>query len=334
MNEVLPGVFQLPLPLPNLSLDHVNTYLVRNDSECLLIDTGWNIPESFNSLKAQLEEIGVGFEDISQIIITHIHPDHYGLAGKMKQVSPAMIALHYKGKDNIESRYINMDNLLDEMTQWLRSNGTPADELSKLQMASVEMAKHVTATPPDVTLRGGELITCGDFHFNVLCTPGHAPDHISLYEPHRRLFISGDHILPRITPNIGLHPQTTPNPLRDYLNSLNSIKQLDVSLVLPGHEEPFTNLKQRVEQLIEHHRVRNSGILKVLGEKTKTAYQIATELKWKGDINKNSWNDLIPLDRRIAVLETLSHLEAMRADGKIERLSKNGIIYYQRRRDE
>ncbi len=331
MTQVIPGIFHLSLPMPNSALNHVNTYLVRADSECLLIDTGWDTPESFDSLKDQLGEIGVGFEDISQIVITHIHPDHYGLAGRLKRVSPAKIALHYLGKDYIESRYINMDALLDQMAHWLHSNGTPADELSELRMASVGMARFVTATPPDVTLRGGETITHGDFHFNVLWTPGHSPGHISLYEPQRRVLISGDHILPNITPNIGLHPQTTPNPLNDYLNSLNAIKQLEVGLVLPGHEQPFTNLKQRVEQLIQHHGERNSEILKALEDRPKTAYQIASKITWRRDINRACWDDLGPWDKRMAVLETLSHLEAMRAMEKVDRFARDDIIYYRHR---
>ena len=101
MNEVIPGIFHLPLPIPNPGLDHVNTYLVRADGEFLLIDTGWDTPEVFDSLKGQLTEIGVSFEDISRIVVTHIHVDHYGLAGRLKQLSQAEIALHYVEKRTI-----------------------------------------------------------------------------------------------------------------------------------------------------------------------------------------------------------------------------------------
>ena len=329
MDELIPGVFRLPLPLPNLALHHVNTYLVRENSECLLVDTGWNTPEAFDSLKDQLAEVSVDFDDISQIVITHIHPDHYGLAGRLKQLSQAKIVFHYLEKDFIESRYINMDKLLRRLAQWLHTNGVPAEELSQLGTASVAMAKFVTPILPDVTLRGGETIDLGSFSFHVLWTPGHSSGHISLYEPQRKVLISGDHILPNITPSIGLHPQSRPNPLNDYLNSLNAIKQLEVSLILPGHEYPFTNLDQRIEQLILHHEKRNLEILGVLKATPKTAYRIATEITWMRDINGAGWDNLGPLDKRMAVLETLSHLEAMRAFGKLDKFVRDDTIYYQ-----
>ncbi len=329
MSEVIPGIFHLPLPIPNPALKYVNAYLIREDSECLLIDTGWDTTEAFDSMKSQLAEIGVNFEDISQIVVTHIHPDHYGLTGRLKQLSQAKVALHYLEKDFIESRYINMDELLQQMAQWLHINGVPADELFELRTASTELAKFVSPTLPDITLHGGEIITLGSFTFHVLWTPGHSPGHISLYEPQRKVLISGDHILPNITPHIGLHPQSSANPLNDYLNSLNALKQLKVSLILPGHEHQFTNLKLRIEQLIQHHRERNSEILRALAAKPRTAYQIAAEIIWMRDIGGASWNDLGPWDKRMAVLETLSHMEAMRVGEKLDKFVENDIIYYQ-----
>jgi glyoxylase-like metal-dependent hydrolase (beta-lactamase superfamily II) len=108
MKEVIPGIYQLPLPLPDQFTGYINTYIVRGDGQCLLIDTGWDTPEAFNSLQEQLAETGVKPEDISQIIVTHTHPDHYGLAGWLKQLSGAKIMAHHLEKDLIESRYIDM----------------------------------------------------------------------------------------------------------------------------------------------------------------------------------------------------------------------------------
>ncbi len=330
MNEVIPGIFHLPLPIPNPGLDHVNSYLVRADSELLLVDTGWDTPEVFDSLKAQLDEIGARFEDISQIVITHVHVDHYGLAGRLKQLSQAKISLHYVEKDFIESRYMNMDNLLHQIAEWLRINGVPADELADLQTASMALRKLAIPTMPDVTLRGGETINFGSFTFRVLWTPGHSPGHISLYEPQRKVLISGDYILPTITPNIGLHPQSSANPLDDYLNSLNTTKELEVSLILPGHEHPFTGLRPRIEELIHHHGERNSEVLGALNAEAKTGYQIASGITWLRDVGGANWHNLGAWDKRMAVHETLSHLEAMRAVGKVDRFVRGDIRYYQR----
>lgn len=329
MTEVISGIYQLQLPLTDSHLGHVNTYLIQGDDGHLLIDTGWNTSEAFDSLKKQLAEIGTEFEDISQIVVTHIHPDHYGLVGRLKHLSTAKLALHYLEKDSIESRYINMDELLRQIEQWLRINGVSANELPELKTASLGMIKLVAPVLPDITLHGGETISTGVFSFQVLWTPGHSSGHISLYEPTQKILLSGDHILPTITPNISLHPQSSINPLGDYLNSLNSVKQLDVNLVLPGHENPFTGLEQRIEEIIWHHKLRSSEIVETIKAKPKTAYQISTEITWRSDKSGVGWQNLASWDKRMAIMETLAHLESMRFDGKINKFFKDTTIHYQ-----
>lgn len=330
MIEVIPGIYQLQVTMPITSLEYINAYLIRGDNGYLLVDTGWNTSEAFDSLEKQLAEIGVNIKDISKIILTHIHPDHYGLVGKLKQLSQAEIILHYIEKSLIESRYIHMDTLLQQMVQWLHTNGVPLAEASELQAASVGMVKFIAPVQPDITLNGGETISTGIFTFQVLLTPGHSPGHICLYEPTKKVLLSGDHILPTISPNIGLHPQSSDNPLGDYINSLNELKRLDVKLVLPGHESPFATLTERIEELIQHHEQRNSKILSLMTTKPVTAYQIAAGMTWLSDINGVSWQKLPAFHRRLAISETMAHLESMRFSGEINKSSSNNTIYYQR----
>jgi len=235
MIEVTPGIYRMPLPLPVPTLSHVNTYLVKGDEGCLLIDTGWNTDESFDSLKEQLAELGIEGREISQIVVTHAHPDHYGLAGKIKSLFGASLLFHHLEKDFIETRYVNMEELIQELGQWLQRNGVPPAKLAELQEASLPMLKFVAPAMPDVTLYGGETIITGEFSFKVMPTPGHTAGHICLYEPDKKVLLSGDHILPTITPHVGLHPQSSPNPLGDYLDSLERLKNLEVNFVLPGH---------------------------------------------------------------------------------------------------
>jgi glyoxylase-like metal-dependent hydrolase (beta-lactamase superfamily II) len=190
------------------------------------------------------------------------------------------------------------------------------------------MLKFVTPTMPDTTLYGGETITCGDFNFEVMPTPGHAPGHICLYEPEKKILFSGDHILPTITPHVGLHPQSGPNPLGDYLDSLNHLKELEVKLVLPGHEQPFTEFKERIEGINLHHKLRNAEILAALDSDTKTAFELTIGITWLHDVNGVGWYKLANFDKRMAILETLAHLEAMRAKGELEKFSRDDILYY------
>ena len=253
MTEVIPGIHWLKLPLPmpgSVFPGYVNAYLVQGDRGFTLVDTGWNTDEAFASLQEQLAETGADIRDISRIVVTHVHPDHYGLAGRIKQLSGAVLALHDIEKGFIKSRYITMDELLKQTGQWLAINGVPPDELANIRDATVGLEQYIIPTYPDITLHGGETIATGKFTFQVLWTPGHSSGHICLYEPGEKVLISGDHILPTITPNVGSHPQSIENPLGRYLNSLNDLKRLDIRLILPGHESPFTRLKPRIN---EHH---------------------------------------------------------------------------------
>jgi glyoxylase-like metal-dependent hydrolase (beta-lactamase superfamily II) len=328
MIEVAPGIYRMPLPLPVPTLSHINTYLVKGDKGHLLIDTGWNTAESFGSLKEQLAEVEVEGREISRIVVTHAHPDHYGLADRLKNLFGAKLYFHHLEKDFIETRYVSMEELIQELGQWLHKNGVPPDRLAELQKASLPMRKFVTPTMPDTTLYGGETITIGDFSFSVLPTPGHAPGHICLYEPDKKILFSGDHILPTITPHVGLHPQSGSNPLGDYLDSLERLKTLEVALVLPGHEYPFTEFRERIEGIILHHSLRNAEIMGALNSEAKTAFELTTEISWLHDFNGVGWHKLNNWDKRMAILETLAHLEAMRAKGEVEKFNRDDIIYY------
>ncbi len=328
--EVIDGIYRLKLPLPitGTTLGHINAYLVRGDDGYLLVDAGWHDSRVFDSLGQQLADIGVDVGLISSIVVTHIHPDHYGLVGELKKLAPAArFYLHRLEKELIETRYINMDELLQQTAHWLLNNGVPPEEVPGLQTASVGAVQFVAPTMPDVTLEGGEMIDAGDFHFRVFWSPGHSPGHICLYEPEKKILLSGDHILPTITPNIGLHPQSGANPLGKYLQSVAELGNLEVKLVLPGHEDPFSAFEKRVEELIWHHHQRSTIILDKLLAGAMTAYQIAQQVDWQGGLG---WNRLPRLHKRLALFETLSHLELMRSDGRAEKLSRDGIIYYQR----
>jgi glyoxylase-like metal-dependent hydrolase (beta-lactamase superfamily II) len=187
------------------------------------------------------------------------------------------------------------------------------------------MLQYVVPTLPDVTLHGGETITTGMFSFRVLWTPGHSSGHICLYEPDKKILISGDHILPTITPNVSMHTQSMENPLGRYLDSLNDIKQLDIELVLPGHEKPFTQLRRRIDEIIQHHEQRNEEILETIKGEPRTASRIAEGITWE---ISGSWQDLPVFHQRIAIFETLAHLELMTLNGQISKIPRDGVIYY------
>jgi glyoxylase-like metal-dependent hydrolase (beta-lactamase superfamily II) len=327
MTEVFPGIrwVQLPITLEQSDLEYVNVYLVAGDKGYLLVDSGWNTDESFATLHNALVKNGIAFNNIKQILVTHVHPDHYGMAGRIRELSGATLMMHHIEKEFIVPRYVKMESLLAQTDRLLVTNGVPEAETVNLRDATLGLENYIIPAQPDRTLHDGETINIGTFTFRVIWTPGHSSGHICLYEPEKKVLLSGDHILPQITPNVSVHPQSIENPLGRYLQSLKEISKLDVTLTLPGHYKPFTNLKERINEIMLHHGIRNQEILEAIGETRKTAYQIAREITWG---NNGGWEDLPPFHKRMAVFETLAHLEMLAADDLLNRLPGRGIIAY------
>src|SRR3954447_9131779 len=145
---LLPGVWRLPLPLRDSPLGHVNTYLIRADDGYLLVDCGWDTADTLRTLEGHLRALDVRMRDVRHLVITHIHPDHYGLAGRLREITSADLSFHRLERLFIESRYVDADELLGEMREWLRLNGTPPDELDRLNRGSMSMMGRVQIAFP------------------------------------------------------------------------------------------------------------------------------------------------------------------------------------------
>jgi glyoxylase-like metal-dependent hydrolase (beta-lactamase superfamily II) len=327
MSEIIPGVhwIKLPINMEDSTLDGINVYLIKGDKGYILVDTGWNTDESFSTLHNYLVKIGVSFEDIKQIVVTHVHPDHYGAAGRIKKLSGATIAMHDIEKGFIDSRYVSMEELLHQTDRMMVANGVPEREMIELRDATVGLEQFIVPAMPDIILHDSDIISNGTFTFRAVWTPGHSSGHICLYEPEKKILISGDHVLPKITPNISVNPQSIENPLGRYIQSLMELKKLDVEMVLPGHDQPFNHFRTRIDEITRHHAHRNLEILEKILFRAKTAYGIAREISWG---ENNSWQDLPPFHQRMAIFETLAHLEMMAAESRIDKMPKGGIIYY------
>jgi glyoxylase-like metal-dependent hydrolase (beta-lactamase superfamily II) len=325
--QILNGVYQLKVPIPNSPLQATNIYLLQGDKSFTLIDTGWDSKTAFNSLNRQLAEVGVGFHDISQIIVTHAHLDHYGLTEKIKQVSDAKILMHQAEGVVLHSRYAVDKKFLDEVVIWFRLNGVPERMLAAVH-GPIRGFGENAPVQPDVLLNGDETIASGDFNLKVIWTPGHSPGHICLYEPVRKILFSGDHVLPSITPNVSLPPNAISNPLGDYLKSLLTVQKLAVELVLPGHEDVFRNLSNRVDEIIHHHEKRSAEILEAMKHTEMTAYQVANLVTWMPEQGGVKHDDLSPIAKLAAVSETLAHLKVMSVEKKVITSDHDDIVYY------
>lgn len=324
--QIMDGLYQLRVPIPNNPLGWVLPYLIEGRDGWTLVDSGWNVPEAFDALEQQLNDAGVGFKNLKTLLVTHIHPDHYGLAGQVKERSGATVIIHQRERDLIRSRYMNPSQLLATMGDWLTMHGVPKDAMQDLKTSAMPVRAYVDPVLPDKVVWGGERLEIGRFAFEVWWTPGHSPGHICFLERDKKFILTGDHVLPTITPNISLHPQQQGNPLGDYIASLRRLEEVDVDDVLPAHEYAFKDLKARLREIEEHHEQRLNEMMEVIGRSPRTAYEVASKVKWvTGDFSSfSSWM------QRAALGETIAHLDYLVLEERLAKYMENGIQYYKR----
>jgi glyoxylase-like metal-dependent hydrolase (beta-lactamase superfamily II) len=325
-----PGIYRLKLPLTGSPLKYVNVYLLPSAEGHMLIDTGWNTEDTHISLTRQLEDIGARISDIRRIVITHTHVDHYGLAAAMVRISKAQLVMHAKEKEMAQLRYRHTRRYAEKSNRQLRTGGMKETYLLEPQEMVERFDRLVGFVAPEIVCQGGETLRHAGFEFRILWTPGHSPGHICLYEPHHRLFFSGDHVLPGITSHIGVCPNCSPNPLDDYTLALQRLRHLDVGLLLPAHGSPVRGLAERVEQILKHHSHRKAEIMDIVSrrEGAASAFDLVTAMSWYSRIKPVEWHFLRDFDKRLAMTEVMAHLESLVADGRLIRQSLNGLVHY------
>jgi len=312
---VRPGLWSIPVPIPRNPLRYLLAYALEVDGGVALVDAGWNTEEAWSALTGGLEAIGADIEMVRAVLVTHIHPDHYGLAGRVREASGAWVALHPADAAALPDRYHDMDRLIGDMRALLAACGVPDDEGAELTIASMGIRPLVELVQPDVLIEDGARVDLPGVELQAIWTPGHSPGHLCFWEGRRRLLLSGDHVLPRISPNISIHSQQRPDPLADFLESLMKVRGLDAEEVLPAHEWRFRNLAARVDELAAHHADRLVEIEEVVRrDGPATCWEVTTALTWS-----RPWEDIAPFMRRAANGETLAHLMLLTGVGSLTR---------------
>lgn len=305
LTEVAEGVFELRLPIP-FEDGLVNVFLFPDGKEADLLDCGMNSGESLDSIHQAVRHLGA--ERLRRLVVTHIHPDHYGAAGALAGEGMADLYIHRLEVPMVHPRYVELEHLVKEVRTYLLVNGVPRDEAEVLSNSQRALSQVVKTAEPSVQLDGAETIELGRHRLRVEWTPGHSPGHICLYESKQGLLFAGDQLLPDLSPNIGLHPQSTPDPLHEYLDGLKRLAAYKPRLVLPGHGRPFPDAAGRVEVLVGHHHRRLDQITEIVGSSEQSAWQVALEL----------WGPRVQLyEKRLALQEGLAHLQALAVEGRL-----------------
>jgi glyoxylase-like metal-dependent hydrolase (beta-lactamase superfamily II) len=316
------GLWTIPVPLPNSSLRYVFVYLFEADDGAYLVDAGWNTDEAYDALSAGLRRAGYEMADVRGVMVTHIHPDHYGLAGRVREASDAWISLHPSDAELIHRRYEVPDRLIAQMEVMLGEWGAPADEIDELTRAAMPVRPFVDAVWPDVLMQDGDHPDVPGWDLTAIWTPGHSPGHLCFWEAGNQLLLSGDHVLPRITPNIPFHAQSATNPLSDFLHSLDKVGEYDAAEVLPAHEYRFVDLHGRLTELRRHHHDRFDEICEAIGDRPLTAWEIASQLHWS-----RQWSDITGFMRRAAVAETMAHLRELEVRDVLRRTGDDRVVW-------
>ena len=307
-----PGLTSVPVPLPNSSLGHVFVYVFETDRGVYLVDAGWNTDEAYGVLDAGLATAGCAMGDVLGVLVTHVHPDHYGLAGRIREASGAWISLHPADADLLTRRGIEPVDLRARMGSLMRQLGAPADEVAAMEAMVAMFTPGADVTLPDVLIEDGERPDVPGWDLSAIWTPGHTPGHLCFWEPRHRLLLTGDHVLPRITPNVSVNSQIDGDPLGEYLRSLDRLDEYRPDEVLPAHEYRFDDLHGRLAELRRHHDERFREALVAIRHGHTTAWDIASRLSWS-----RGWDEIEGFMRRAAVGEALAHLRALEGRGVV-----------------
>ncbi len=319
VERVRPGLWSIPVPLPNTPLRYVLVYALELPGGVALIDAGWDTEEAYTALTTGLKTAGYAITDVQAVLVTHMHPDHYGLAGRVREDSGAWIGLHPADARLLRDRYEMPADLADRERRLLLRCGVPEGRARELAGASLGIRGFVSAGAPDRLIEDGDRLDLPGWDLTAVWTPGHSPGHLCFVS--EKLLFSGDHVLAKITPMVAFHTQSPPDPLGDYLDALRKVGRLDVEEVLPAHEYRFPDLLGRVDHVIGHHVERLAEIERVVaGEPGLTCWEIAQRLTWS-----RPWESIQGFQLRAANNETLAHLVHLVSHDRL-RTSEN--LYY------
>lgn len=316
------SVETLSLPTP-YAVGPVNAYVIVAEP-MTMIDAGVNTVDAENALKLGFAAKGLFVESVERILVTHGHPDHYGLVPTIREMSNAK---SFMGREEIA-------RIADNRTFWelgrlLLEAGFPQELLSDMaererQLHRVHQVARLEAAPID----DGQIFEFNDFLLIAVSLPGHTGGHLGFLEPATGTLFGGDTLLPHISPNPLLEPVAEPEgdiparrrrSLKQYLESLDRLEELDLRYVYPGHGPVITNAQETIEYMREHHNRRLEVVRGILDDDGKSAYHISTEL----------YPRVNGYDHFLAVSEVIAHLDVLvERESAFTDVREDGVEYF------
>jgi glyoxylase-like metal-dependent hydrolase (beta-lactamase superfamily II) len=323
-----PGVHRIPLPLPNDGLRAVNVYALTDGEGLTLIDAGWALAQARDALATGLAELGAGLGNVRRFLVTHVHRDHYTQAVALRREFGMRVALGRGERPGLEELSRPRRERRAQLEQLRRAG---AHELVRqLERHAPPEGPAEYEFPDEWIDDGAEIVVdAGSPARRVLeavATPGHTRGHVVFADPAAELLFSGDHVLPRITPSLGLEPAPARSPLADFLTSLELMRSRPDAVLLPAHGATGMRVHQRVDELVAHHAKRLDATLSAVLEGRSTAYEVAAVLLWTR--RDTPFAELDLFNRMLATIETAAHLEVLAERELVTAEDRDGIRHY------
>jgi len=318
------GVHKITIPIP-FPIESVNVYLLE-DSPLTLVDTGLRSTETLDALQCAFSGIGRKLQDLERIFVTHGHIDHFGAARTLSEISGAKVYVHAFDVNKVNHDFLHdFDREPSRLSSYLAEAGVPANYYPFLKQEFLNTIHDFSEPLMRVELMADEdIIEGGGRKFQVLHFPGHCLGQVCFLDSEDQLMFTGDHVLPEITPNPVLdlvaREEFGYQSLKTYLESLRSTRSIDVRHTLPGHGEPFGPLRDRVDEIIQHHEERKNEIIHILANGAKTKWQICGKL----------FSQLEQREAFLGLSEVDGHLELLEEAGEVGKEKENGFLTFHR----
>lgn len=311
LDYIAEHIIQVKVPLP-FSLRWVNAYLLNGEDGWTIVDPGLRTEQAARTWVEVFAQLHINSGDVAQIVLTHYHPDHLGIAGELQLQFDVPVWLSETGWRHAQMLWDSSQAMAAAMQLLFEEHGAPDEVVQAIGVHMDSFIPLVSPLPQVSFIRDSQQVAFGGRNWNTIETHGHAPGHMSFYDEASRVLIAGDHVLPQISPNVSFMPGSDPEPLHSYMTGLERLLQLKVDLALPGHRHPFSHYSSRIEELLRHHEERLAGIAASLTE-PRTAYELCCT--WFGSLERLTVHQF-----RFALGETLAHLIELERRGLARKL--------------
>lgn len=312
------GIHLIPAPLPFQAPPWVNAYVVETgDAGLLLIDCGTDWEPGREALRRGFTTLGLDKGSVHTLVVSHLHPDHVGMAGRLVSELGCRFVMHRRAADGV-TRYNDTPGYARRLATIARTHGVPEPVVASA--TALERPDYMPIIPaPDHLVDDGDQIALGNGrNLEVVHTPGHEQAHICLRDSRTGVFFSGDHVLPRISPVV-MYDLHLDDPLGEYIDSLHRLIGMGIGLTYPAHGTIIDRGDERAHQILLHHDRRLRDMEELVERSASTAWEVML---------RSFRPNLSPTDARLAFLETISHLEHLRSIGRVRVSERNGTTLY------